>query len=60
MYKCNECGCEFEEPRVFQDYRGEFWGVAAYETMWVCPCCEDTDYDEIEEESEEEEYDDED
>lgn len=57
MYKCNECGCEFEEPRVFQDYRGEFWGVPAYETMWVCPCCESEDYDEIEE-NEEEDYED--
>lgn len=43
MYKCNNCGCEFEEPRESREYHGLDYG---YETFWVCPNCGDNDYNE--------------
>lgn len=48
-YVCCECGYEFDEPRIERDYRGEFWGVPAYEDVCVCPNCK-TDYIEEKEE----------
>ncbi len=36
MYKCNSCGCSFEEPTVIRDDEcGDFT---------VCPRCKDDDY----------------
>lgn len=40
MYRCCECGTLFEQPKTFQDYRGECWGTPAYETITGCPYCE--------------------
>lgn len=45
MCKCDNCGSIFEEPDTKQDYRGEFWGVPAYETIGICPFCGDDDID---------------
>jgi len=63
MFKCNDCGLIFEEPKRWQEDRGEFWGQPAYETMYGCPHCYSGDYeeynDEDEYEDEEEEADDE-
>ena len=39
MYQCNETGRLFEEPREVRDEFGEWEGV--------CPCCGETDYDEV-------------
>ena len=39
QYKCNECGYEFEEPRIVRESRGEYWGAPAYEDYPVCPAC---------------------
>lgn len=50
MYKCNDCGYEFEHPGSYQENMGEFWGMPAYETVYVCPDCRSDDYEEIEEE----------
>ena len=41
MYRCNETGREFEEPR----YDPDFWNKG--DGAKVCPCCGDTDYDEV-------------
>lgn len=41
MYKCTECGTLFEEGEeaVWQESRGEFWGMPCSETMRGCPEC---------------------
>ena len=39
MYQCNETGRLFEELRYVRDEFGEWEGV--------CPCCGETDYDEV-------------
>lgn len=36
MYKCSECGCEFENPAVSREYHGLEYG---YEEKMVCPNC---------------------
>ena len=56
-FRC-ECGCEFDEPEAVQESRGEFWGMPAYETMYYCPACGDTCFDEITDDDEEENEDD--
>ena len=53
-FRC-ECGCEFDEPEEVREYRGEFWGTPAYETMYYCPACGDSCFDEIKDDEEEEE-----
>ena len=57
MYKCEECGNVFDEPKMVQECVGEFWGTPAYETWAVCPDCgsdeiEDYEDNEIDEEAE--------
>lgn len=47
MFRCYDCGREFETPDTFQEYRGEFWGMPAYETVSCCPFCRSDEYDEI-------------
>lgn len=47
MFYCPSCGKTFEYPKVVKEYRGEFWGMPAYEDMYYCPECGDDDYDEI-------------
>lgn len=41
MYRCNTTGQEFEEPR----YDPDFWNKG--DGAKVCPCCGDTDFDEL-------------
>lgn len=48
MYKCLECGFEFEEPTTWRESRGEFWGAPCYESMRGCPRCKG-EYDEVRE-----------
>lgn len=50
-FVCDKCGKEFDWPKAVQEYRGEYWGVPSYETMYYSPCCED-DFTEITEEEE--------
>ena len=45
MYKCIECGAIFEEPKTWEEYRGEYWGCPCSETMSGCPECRG-DYEE--------------
>lgn len=60
MSQCNKircCHCNIildeEELITIEDYRGEFWGVPAYETISVCPYCRMDDLEDVEEEEEE-------
>lgn len=41
MKICLECGKVFEDDEVeqWEECRGEFWGVLAYETVSGCPAC---------------------
>ena len=64
MYKCNECGHKFDEPkRRATTYEAEY-GVAGLfpdhhpVTFYECPFCDSSDFDEYKEddEKEEEEY----
>lgn len=42
MYKCMDCGCEFEEPNFHNEYHGLDYGA---EKMYECPNCGSTDYE---------------
>jgi len=39
MFICEDCGAIFEEPDVWEEYRGECHGSPAYEKMCGCPYC---------------------
>lgn len=54
MLKCNDCGCEFENPKVVYESRGEFWGAPAYEAVGYCPNCGSDYYEEYDGEGGEE------
>lgn len=54
LYKCCECGHIFETPMSYEEYRGEYWGFPSYETMYCCPNCESTEFDDYEETDDEE------
>lgn len=43
MYKCEECGCIFEEPMFNREYHGLEYG---YEEYGVCPNCGERGYKE--------------
>lgn len=56
MYRCNDCGEEFDDPATHEERHPEVeWGSEFWE---VCPCCGSCDFEEIEDE-EEEDYEDE-
>ena len=42
MFKCNDCGCEFDDPMVTREHHGLEYG---YEEICVCPACGSTDYE---------------
>lgn len=39
MYICNDCGSEFEYPKLQRDRLGEYWGKPFYEPWGACPNC---------------------
>lgn len=41
MYRCNDCGGEFEEPEIYSESR-----PVGYESFAVSPCCQNTNYEE--------------
>lgn len=43
MFKCMDCGCEFEEPKVNREYHGLEYG---HEDRCYCPNCGSEDYKE--------------
>ena len=47
MYKCQDCGREFEEPETYSERR-----PVGYESFDCCPHCGRRDYEEICEEEE--------
>lgn len=46
MYRCENCGAEFETPKIIKEAHpyGESY---AYEEWYTCPHCEDTDMIEL-------------
>lgn len=56
MYKCNNCGCKFENPRKvdLETYYGVYstFGNSYGEMINLCPNCEDNDIIEYDEEEE--------
>ena len=46
MYRCYDCGCEFDFPATWEEDRGECWGTRCTETVSGCPNCRG-DYEEI-------------
>lgn len=38
MYKCEECGCVFEEPKEYQEHHPYGMGYVA-ESFYCCPSC---------------------
>ena len=58
MYKCYKCGSVFEEKEIevdtWREYRGECFGIPAYETVSEehCPYCNSDDFEEWEEDDE--------
>ncbi len=46
MFKCNECGFEFEEPRVVYETHG--LDTPPYERWYLCPNCGESSFEEIE------------
>jgi hypothetical protein len=58
MWKCEDCGIEFEEEDMgtYQECVGEFWGFPAYESFDCCPNCSSTDiYEMVDDEEGDEE-----
>lgn len=55
MYKCNECGCVFEDPKVVVETHG--FKFPPYEKFYVCHRCGDGDYDSYYGDEEEEDED---
>ena len=61
MYKCNNCGCEFDDPIVIKTSYESYFGVGGlfpnhnYLEYLACPCCKDDDFEEVYEYEEEEE-----
>lgn len=41
MFRCNDCGCTFEEPEVTREFHGLEYG---YENQYTCPNCGGDDY----------------
>lgn len=56
MFKCNNCGCKFENPRKvdLETYYGvySYFGNSYGEMINLCPNCEDNDIIEYDEEEE--------
>jgi hypothetical protein len=50
MYKCDDCKLEFEEPLAMWETVGEYWGIPAKEKIYICPYCENMDFEKMEEE----------
>ena len=56
MYKCNNCGCLFEEPCVVRTTYENYYGVGGlfpnhhYLSYECCPNCRDEDFEEVEDE----------
>ena len=49
-YRCCRSGMIFnkDEAECGQEYRGEFWGMPAYENVDICPECNSDDLEDFE------------
>lgn len=45
MYKCNDCGYEFEEPKEVVETYG--FNTPPYKRLYLCPHCNENDIKEI-------------
>lgn len=56
MLKCLDCDWTGDplELKRSEEYRGEFWGMPAYETVYCCPECGSDNIDDFTEDDEEE------
>lgn len=52
MYRCDDCGFEFEEPKEYEDFVGYYGSQRAYQTIYLCPECGSDDFFELTEEEE--------
>lgn len=50
-YKCLNCDIKFDNDgaETVEEYRGECWGIPAYEQMTACPNCKSTDVEPLKE-----------
>lgn len=61
MYKCWNCGQEFDEPASRNESYESYYGVGSwfpdhhYFTFVSCPFCDSEDFEEVEDEEEDEE-----
>ena len=39
MFVCDNCGSEFESPKLRMEDMGEYWGAPAWEPWGICPSC---------------------
>ena len=46
MYRCENCGAEFETPKIIKESH-PYGASYAYEEWYACPHCEDTDMIEL-------------
>lgn len=57
MFKCDNCGFEFDEPDFGYEDMKEFWGSPCTRRVEICPSCKmPEEFYEIEEEEELEEW----
>lgn len=47
MYKCENCGEEFEDPNNVEDFSSEYFGRMVTHYTNVCPCCGSDDFQEM-------------
>lgn len=58
MYKCKNCGCRFDEPKTIHTSWENYYGIGDMfenhtpKTMYVCPECNDDEYDDFYEDDE--------
>ena len=50
MYRCEVCGCEFDDPKVAYETHG--LDHPPYEKIYLCPSCGSEDYEEVEDDEE--------
>lgn len=54
MFKCNECGCTFAQPKQMsaEAYYGvsNLFSHSCGQLVCVCPNCKETDFEEVDEE----------
>lgn len=47
MYRCDDCGSTFEQPKIITEMHGFTWGPG--EEIPFCPFCGSDCFDEVEE-----------